>query len=126
MNWFSGSTPEWVCQVLWAKKAQEITAFDVREVTVLTDFVVLCSAPTRISVRALTDELRRRAKRKRLRVLNVDGREEGTWVVVDMGDIMVHLFEKRTREYYQLERIWGEVPRVDYAGPPRRRAAAST
>lgn len=105
---------ERVCRLLWEKKAQDIRVLDVRPLTTLTDRMVLATGASRVHVRALTEELLGELRKRRARALSVEGREEGLWVVLDLGSIIVHLFEPDTREFYGLERLWADAPQHVY------------
>lgn len=99
-----------VCEVLAQGKASHITVLRLSELTILTDYLIICSGASRIQVRAIASRLRESLKETGMSNLNMEGYEEGLWIVVDLGEIMVHIFEEQTREFYSLERLWGDAP----------------
>ncbi len=94
------------------RKGRSILALDVTKLTDVTDFMVLASGTSARHVRALVDSLRETARRRALHVLGVEGEDTGTWVLVDLGDVVVHVMQAETRAFYDLERLWGEAGEV--------------
>ena len=105
---------EALCDALAQGKADNILVLRLAEITVLTDYLMICSGATRVQVRAIAERLGERARGMGLRVLNLEGHEEGLWIVADLGDIMVHIYEDQTREFYALERLWGDAPQFAF------------
>ncbi len=87
---------------------------EVRELTVLADRMILATGTSRVHVRALTEELLTELRKRRTRVLSVEGAEEGLWAVLDLGATIVHIFEPDTRAFYALERLWADAPQRRY------------
>ena len=94
------------------RKGRSILALDVTKLTDVTDFMVLASGTSARHVRALVDSLRETARRCAVHVLGVEGEDTGTWVLVDLGDVVVHVMQAETRAFYDLERLWGEAGEV--------------
>lgn len=94
------------------KLATDIVALDVTEHLPLTDIFVLASAPNDRQVRAIVDHVEERLHRAGARVLRREGEREGRWVLLDFGDIVVHVQHEQERLYYQLERLWRDCPVV--------------
>lgn len=90
-------------------RAQDIKAFDTTKVTGLFDRVVIASGNAR-QTKALADNVIDAAKKAGLQVLAYEGADTGEWVLVDLGDVVVHNMQPAIREYYNLEEIWGEYP----------------
>jgi ribosome-associated protein len=91
---------------------------EVAEVLVVADEFVIASAGNDRQVKAIVDEVERQvAEAGMARPLRVEGLDDRHWVLLDYGDVVVHVFLDETREYYELERLWGDVPRVDWAEP---------
>ena len=101
---------EAICEVLAQGKANGIIAIRLAELTVLTDYLIICSGASRIQVRSIAERLADGVRQMGIRMANMEGYEEGLWVVGDLGDIMVHIFQEETREFYSLERLWGDAP----------------
>lgn len=101
-----------VVAALDAKKAYEIAAFDVSEQTSLADAFVLCSVGSNPQAQAVADEVERRLKEDGERPLSIEGYAQGGWVLLDYGDFVVHVFLEERREYYALERLWGDATEI--------------
>ena len=91
-------------------KGQDIQALDVSKLTSITDFMVLVSGTSNRHVKALVDQAIEAAKNYGERVRGVEGRESYEWVLVDLGDVLLHVMQKDAREFYELERLWAEMP----------------
>ena len=111
------------------RKGRSILALDVTKLTDVTDYMVLASGTSTRHVRALVDSLRETAKRLALRIIGVEGQDAGQWVLVDLGDVVVHVMSAETRAFYDLERLWGDPGRGEDAtemarsDPPERDGA---
>jgi ribosome-associated protein len=81
---------------------------------VITDVFVIGSGTSRRHVTTLAEEVEERLKSLGRRPLRVEGLEDATWVLLDYGDLVVHLFDEPTRRYYDLERLWSDAPRTDF------------
>lgn len=96
-------------------KGHDILILDVRELTKSFDYFLIVSGSSRRQLHAIGDEIQRKlAWEMGDECLSVSGHTEGKWIVIDYGDIIVHLFEPETRKYYALEELWGKGIRVDY------------
>jgi ribosome-associated protein len=94
------------------KLADDILAFDVSEQLVFTDAFLLCSAANDRQVRAVLEEIEERLRRIGARPIRREGEREGRWVLLDYGDIMVHVQHAEERAYYALERLWKDCPSI--------------
>ena len=92
-----------------SKKAENVMLFDLRKITTMADFFVICSGGSDAQVKAITDAVVEGAKKEKSDVYHIEGYESLTWVLVDLVDIVVHIFQPETRDYYQLERLWGDA-----------------
>ena len=97
------------------KIAQDVVAIDVSEQLALTDVFVIASASNERQVGAIVDEIEDRLRDEGVKALRREGQREGRWVLLDFGDIVVHVQHTEEREYYQLERLWRDCPVVDLA-----------
>jgi len=89
-------------------KATDVDIFDVKKITSVSDYILIASGNSRRQVNALADKLIQNVKENKFETLGVEGKAEGEWVLVDLGDIIVHIMHPRSREYYQLEKLWGK------------------
>jgi ribosome-associated protein len=92
------------------KKAVEITVMDVRKVTDVTRFFVVCSGQSSPQVKAIADHVIDSCREAGLEIYHVEGYDSLRWVLIDLVDIVVHVFQPEVRRYYQLERLWGDAP----------------
>ncbi len=91
-------------------KATDVDIFDVKKITSMSDYILIASGNSRRQVNALADKLIQNVKENKFETLGVEGKAEGEWVLVDLGDIIVHIMHPTSREYYQLEKLWGNNP----------------
>lgn len=94
------------------KKAEELIVLDVSEVTSIADLFVICSGRSERQVQSIADGVVEKAKEAGLEGIGVEGYADGRWVLVDLGDVIVHAFVPEERELYRLERLWGDAPVV--------------
>jgi ribosome-associated protein len=95
------------------KLATNIIAFDVSEQLVITDAFVLCSAPNDRQVKAIVDEVEDKLRDRGAKPVRREGERDGRWVLIDYGEIVVHVQHDEERAYYALERIWRDCPTID-------------
>jgi ribosome-associated protein len=96
------------------KRGDEILCLDTRKLTYLFDYLFICSADTDIQARAIMDNIYIKMKKSLKRIPNsIDGSEEGNWIIMDYGDVMVHIFNPIKRIYYNLESIWVDAKAID-------------
>ncbi len=92
------------------KKASDIIILDLRTRTDLTDYFMICSGRSKVQVQAIADNILEQSYQSPFKVFTVEGHSTGNWIILDMGDLMAHVFYQETRSYYDLERLWGDVP----------------
>ncbi len=97
------------------KKAFDLVALEVRELTSYTDSFLLCSAASERQVGAVSDAIVRQLKNAGSRPLHKEGAGRSDWVLLDFGDIVVHVFTEDRRAYYGLDSLWGDAPKLDEA-----------
>jgi ribosome-associated protein len=90
-------------------KAENIQVIDVRDKTNITDYMIVASGRSNRQVRALAEHVVEAAKHASVRALGVEGQEQSEWVLVDLGDVVVHAMQPATRDFYQLEKLWGDI-----------------
>ena len=101
-----------VARFLHSKKAEDVLVLRVRELLPISSYFVLASAPAARANRALADGTERLLKPQPLPCLGVHGRDEGRWICLDHGELVVHLFDRDARKFYDLENLWADAPRV--------------
>ncbi len=97
-----------ISELMLEKKALNIKIIDVRKITTLTDFFIICTSESQPQTRAITEHVKQKMKEKKINVWHVEGYEHLDWVLMDYVNIVVHIFNAETREYYALERLWAD------------------
>jgi ribosome-associated protein len=95
-------------------KARDIVVLDMRDLTPLYDFFVIASGTSRRQIHTLAEEIDAALRAEGDTRMGIEGYEASKWVVQDYGDILVHVFDPSTREYYNLEELWADAKRVDW------------
>ena len=104
---------ELAVRTLDSKKADHIKMLQTRDVTVLADYFVLCTASSTTQLKTLSDEIDRVFSLQGEAPLRIEGVREGGWILVDYGCLVVHLFLDEMRKFYNLEHLWSDAPEVD-------------
>ena len=106
-----------IAEIAQDKLARDMTVLDMRGVVAYTDFLVICTGNTERQTTAIADAVRQGLKERSvagaLLPERVEGLPEGRWILMDYLDCVVHVFTPEAREYYRLDRLWGEVPTLD-------------
>ncbi len=96
-----------IAEILDNKKAQDIVIIKVGDLTIISDYFVVASAGSTTHVQTLAGEVQQKMFEKQgLKPARVEGEREGRWIVLDYGEVLVHLFHRDERDFYQLERLW--------------------
>ena len=95
------------------KLADNIIAFDVSDQLIITDAFVLCSAPNDRQVRSIVDAVEERLRASGAKPVRREGERDGRWVLLDYGEIVVHVQHEEAREFYALERLWRDCPLIE-------------
>lgn len=96
-----------------SKRAEEIIALDVSEVSVMADYFVIMDANSKRQVQAIAEAVVEQAHKNDIVIKSVEGKQAGNWVLVDLGDVIVHVFQKDQRQFYNLEKLWSQAPMVN-------------
>jgi len=102
-----------VIDALDNKKAIDIKLLRTREITILADYFVICTANSTTQLKTLSDEVEKVIKDNGEAPLRREGHRNGGWILIDFGCVIVHLFLKEAREFYTLERLWGDAEDID-------------
>ena len=95
------------------KRAEDIMALDVRGISLLADYFVICHGNSEKQVAAITSEIQDKAHEAGVEIGRVEGKDKGKWVLIDLGDVIVHVFHGEERDFYNLEKLWSDAPLVD-------------
>ena len=92
------------------RKAIDLKVLQLEKISDFTDYFILCSGSSERQVQAIADAIEERLRAEKVRPLHVEGYNRGQWVLLDYGDLVVHIFQEDTRRFYSLERLWGDAP----------------
>jgi len=108
---------------LVGRRAVSPVLLDMRGVTLITDFFLICHGTSNVHIRSLADAVTEAFAERGLRAFGVEGYQEARWVLLDYGDVVVHILSEDDREFYDLERLWSDAPTVaiDGEATPARR-----
>ena len=94
------------------KKAKDIVILDVRGLSSFTDYMIICSGSSDRQVQAIASSIEESLKKFRILPIGIEGEKSGKWVLMDYGDVIIHIFYEPTREFYDIERLWSDAPRI--------------
>ena len=97
-----------ISEFMLEKKALDIKVIDVRKITTLTDFFVICTSESQPQTRAITDHINEQLQKDGIKAWHIEGYEYLDWVLMDYINIVVHVFSRESRDYYELERLWAD------------------
>jgi ribosome-associated protein len=106
------------------KKALQVVALDVRELTSIADAFIICSGRSSRQVSAIADHIERELRKQKIKPLSVEGGAEGQWVLIDYGYVVIHVFLEAARQLYDLEGLWSDARRIPVPAPGRARSGA--
>jgi len=92
------------------KKAHDIVILNLKELSAITDYFVICSGESDLHVRAIASQIIEDLEEKGEEAWHVEGHSSASWILIDFVDVVVHVFNHKMREYYALERLWGDAP----------------
>ncbi|GAK53099.1 iojap-related protein [Candidatus Moduliflexus flocculans] len=99
------------------KKALNVVLLDVAGVVTYADYILVCSGRSSVQVKAIVSSIEDAMRARKIRPLHIEGGTEAHWVLMDYDDIIIHVFVEETRVFYNLERLWGDVPRTAFESP---------
>ncbi|MCI0181914.1 MAG: ribosome silencing factor [Acidibacillus sp.] len=94
------------------KKANDVVILDIRELSIIADYFVICSANSRTQAQAIADSIEEHMELRGVKMRGTEGHRDGKWVLLDFGDVIVHVFQEEERRFFDLERLWGDAPRL--------------
>lgn len=97
------------------KKAEDINILDMEGISLVADYFIICHGNSDKQVQAIAKEVRDKADENHFEIKRIEGFDEARWVLIDLGDVVVHVFHREERGYYNLERLWGDAPIIDGA-----------
>ncbi len=100
-------------------RAEEIVVLDLRELTTITDYFMVCTGNSSIQIRSIAEKIEEKLRDLGLRKLHSEGFQEATWILLDYSDVIVHVMSAEKRDFYQLEARWAEAPRIEVTLLPK-------
>jgi len=97
-----------IAETLKDKKARDVNIIDIENITILADYFVICNGTSGIHIKTLADELDLKLKEKGANLHHVEGYESARWILMDYGNVIVHIFHEEERKFYNLERLWSD------------------
>ena len=104
---------ELVVKAADSKRAEDIVALDVQKVSLLADYFVICSGNNERQINAIVDDIIEQEQKAQVEVKRVVGKDGGKWILIDLSDVIVHVFSSSERSFYNLEKLWSDAPLVD-------------
>ncbi|MFQ5543744.1 MAG: ribosome silencing factor, partial [Nitrospiria bacterium] len=101
-----------IAEVARSKHADEVSVLLVSNLTTLADFFVFCSAESETQLRAIAEAVDDCLSKQGTLPMGVEGREAGNWILMDYNDVILHIFKKESRAFYDLDRLWGDAPKI--------------
>lgn len=99
-----------------SKRAEDIVALDMQGISLLADYFVIMQANSERQVKAIAEIIGEKAEEAGYDVRDVEGKDGANWILLDLGDVVVHVFKTETRRFYNLEKLWSDAPEVDVSG----------
>lgn len=96
-----------------AVKAEDIAVLDLRQLTIISDFFLICTGKSSIQLRAIASRIEDKLRDIGVRKLRMEGYQEATWILMDYGDVVVHIMAAEQRAFYRLEELWSDAPRLE-------------
>jgi len=103
------------------KKAEDPVALNLKKIASFTDCFVICSGAQSRQTQAICDAILKALRDKGVRPGHVEGYDRGDWILIDLSDLVIHIFTRETREFYNLERLWGDAPEIELESTETRR-----
>jgi len=97
------------------KKAHDVIALNLKEISLVADYFVICSGNSDTQVQAIATEVRKQAEQKGVRIRGIEGMDTARWVLIDMGDVVAHIFHREERDFYSIERLWSDAKVVEFS-----------
>ena len=105
-----------IVRILDSKKGLSIVGVDIHELTTIGDYFILVTGTSSPHVKALAEEVEDTLAKGGLEPRRIEGAQSATWILMDYQDVILHIFTKETREFYNMERLWSDAPRLDLTG----------
>ena len=115
---------EKIADLIFNKNGYDVNILDLRKVATFSDFFVICSADSDTQVKAISDEIDKNLRDEGIKCWHREGLTALSWVLMDYVDVVVHIFKKDAREFYNIEKLWGDARTIEVVDPALRKKAA--
>ena len=106
-----------IAEILDSKKARDIKVLHVEDKTVIAEYFVLCTGNSSTQVKALAGEVEYRTELRGLSPYSVEGRDNNSWILLDYSNVIVHVFSRESREFYNLDKLYGDAQEIEFLSP---------
>ena len=106
-----------IARVLDSKRGKDIKIIHVEEKTVITEYFVICTGNSSTQVKALVGEVEFKLEERGVSPYNVEGRDNNAWIVMDYSNVIVHVFSREARDFYNLDKLYGDAEQIEFALP---------
>jgi ribosome-associated protein len=113
-----------IAELIFSKKGYDVRILDLREIVSFTDYFVICSADSDTQVKAIADEVDKSLRDDGIKVWHREGYRALNWVLLDYVDVVVHVFKKDMRAFYNIEKLWGDAPVIEVSDPALKKLEA--
>jgi ribosome-associated protein len=103
-----------IIKLIWSKKAEDIVLLNLKKISSVTDYFVICSAGSDVQARVVADAVIEGIQDNSL-ISHIEGYENARWILIDCFGVVLHIFRPEVREFYGLERLWGDAPREEFS-----------
>jgi len=101
-----------VARIIIELKGEDIIVLDLSRVSNILDFFVIATGASKTHLRGIAEEIQKELKKEHIYPLHIEGYNEANWILLDYGDLIIHLFDEKNRSFYQIERLWGDATEV--------------
>ena len=98
-----------IVELIQSKKGYDIKILDLRELSAMSDYFIICSGSVNVQVKAIADEVDKKLRKEGIKCYHKEGYNSLNWVLLDYFDVVVHIFKEESREFYNLEKLWGDA-----------------
>lgn len=102
-----------IVELIFEKKGFDVKVIELKKVTSFADYFIICTADSDVQVKAISDHVEKSLKEEGIKLWHKEGYTALNWVLLDYVDIVIHIFKNETRNYYNLEKLWGDAPSVE-------------
>ncbi|MEO0076711.1 MAG: ribosome silencing factor [candidate division WOR-3 bacterium] len=108
-----------IINIIFEKKGEDVLLLDLRKLSPITDYFIICTAQSPTHAQAISNELSDRLKKEKIYYHHIEGYNNAQWIVLDYFDFIIHIFQNEVRKFYGLERLWGDAPQRRFVDKPK-------